>query len=687
MFLGTNNRTMTRAVPMLLMIILNTLLIQECAPVQDELQAQRTRIEFPDVLDIVATPQHTNDFDAFFFADQGAWFGFALPDSDYSSELSGFVGPMLMSRGEWVGKIIAALEVTEVEGGESQDLLGGAERTNYYLPGRIQTSLFSTKIELNQSLWFDNHQLAIIVSIIKNVSSEPMSISLKWRGDSWLEDISFFKTKSSVLGLLKRSEDLIGIHIPSEVISDINLNADGSGYEITYSNTILVNPGEETEFPIIISLSEGNQVEVLEQISADAQALLLNSAKSSDENETRWNGYINSILDSESILLKDVSYQRVAIKSLETLITNWRAPRGSLEHGGLFPSASVWYFNGFWGWDSWKHAVALARFEPELAEEQILTMFDHQDKYGMIADCVYADSTEDNWRNTKPPLAAWSVKELYEISQNFDFVDNIYPKLVKYHEWWYENRDHDQNGLCEYGSTDGTIEAAKWESGVDDGLHYDSTAMLRNNEFAWSMDQESVDLNSYLWYEKLCLADLAEALNRPQEAVEYKAQAVELGKQIRKLMYDMESGFFYDVKLDDKSQIKVFGPQGWIPLWVGLATPEQAAAVRELMIDQEKFATHIPFPTVAKDNPAFMSGYWRGPVWLDQAFFAVSALRRYGYTEDADTFSRQIIERAEGLLNATGPIRENYNPLTGEGMKVNHFSWSAAHLLMMQWQL
>jgi len=687
MFLGTNNGTLTSVVPLVLLVILSILFIQECTPVREEIQAERTRIEFPDVLDIEGTPQHINDFEAFFFADQGAWFGFALPDSNVSNESAGFVGPMLMSRGEWVGKAYAALEVMEVKDGHAQNLLDGAKRKNYYLPGRIQSSVVSSKIDLTQALWFESHQFAIILSTIKNISADPVSISLKWKGESWLENISFFKTNASVIALLKSSGDLLGIHIPDSLRADIDINQDEKNYEIAYSKQQSLKPGEERKFPVVISFSEGNQIELQQQILDDAQRLLLNTAKSSEESEARWNGYINSILDSKSNLLNDLSFQRVAVKSLETLITNWRAARGSLEHGGLFPSASVWYFNGFWGWDSWKHAVAIARFDPKLAEEQILTMFDHQDKYGMIADCVYADSTEDNWRNTKPPLAAWSVKELYEISENLNFVEKIYPKLVKYHKWWYKNRDHDQNGLCEYGSTDGTVEAAKWESGVDDGLHYDSTAMVRNNEFAWSMDQESVDLNAYLWFEKLCLADLAEALDRPQEANHYKTQAEQLAKQIRELMYDTESGFFYDVKLDDKSQIKVFGPQGWIPLWVGLATQEQAAAVRIHMIDPNKFATYIPFPTVAKDNPAFMSGYWRGPVWLDQAFFAVSALRRYGYTEDADTFSRQIIERAEGLLNATGPIRENYNPLNGDGMKVNHFSWSAAHLLMMQWQL
>ena len=29
----------------------------------------------------------------------------------------------------------------------------------------------------------------------------------------------------------------------------------------------------------------------------------------------------------------------------------------------------------------------------------------------------------------------------------------MYPKLVDYHNWWYRNRDHNGNGLIEYGAT------------------------------------------------------------------------------------------------------------------------------------------------------------------------------------------------------------------------------------------
>ena len=41
-----------------------------------------------------------------------------------------------------------------------------------------------------------------------------------------------------------------------------------------------------------------------------------------------------------------------------------------------------------------------------------------------------------------------------------------------------------------------------------------------------------------------------------------------------------------------------------------------------------------------------------------------------------------VASRAAGDSSGI-PLRENYHPLTGEGRNVKHFSWSAAHLLMM----
>ena len=376
-------------------------------------------------------------------------------------------------------------------------------------------------------------------------------------------------------------------------------------------------------------------------------------------------------------------YDSLARKCIFTLLNNRQGPAGSLKHEGVFPSYLE--FPGFWAWDSWKHAYALAAIDPDLAKNSIRAMFDYQDSCGMVADCIFADSTENNYRDTKPPLSAWAVEKIFRQNGDTAFVKELFPKLVKYHAWWYSHRDHDHNGLCEYGSTDGTIQAARWESGWDNAVRFDSARMLQNNSHAWSMNQESADLNAYLFVEKQSLASLARALKENSLAGRFTREAAILEQMIRKTMWDEQSGFFYDVDIVSKQPIRVMEPNGWIPLWAGIASKEQAAFIRKHLMDPKEFNTFVPFPTVAANTQGFNpeKGYWRGPVWLDQAWFAIHGLRKYGFATDADALTIKLLQNCEGLLDPAKPIRENYHPLTGKGLNSEHFSWSAAHILMM----
>lgn len=375
----------------------------------------------------------------------------------------------------------------------------------------------------------------------------------------------------------------------------------------------------------------------------------------------------------------------LAKKCIFTLLNNRQYPIGGLKHEGIFPSYSYKDFNGFWAWDSWKHAFALAQVAPELAKNSIRAMFDYQDGSGMVADCIFADSLENNYRNTKPPLASWAVLEIVEKNSDTAFAVEMLPKLVRYHQWWYSNRDHDRNGLCEYGSTDGTLVAAKWESGWDNAVRFDSAKLVKNGPNAWSMTQESADLNAYLFVDKQCIYTLAMTCRNTTLAKTFAHDAERLAQLIQEYMWDPKLGFFFDIDLKTKKRIEILEPNGWIPLWAGIATKEQARSICNHIMNTTEFNTFIPFPTVAANNPKFNpeKGYWRGPVWIDQAYFAINGLRKYGYRMEADVLMTKLFRNCEGWLDPNGPIRENYHPLSGKGLNAEHFSWSAAHVLMM----
>lgn len=330
---------------------------------------------------------------------------------------------------------------------------------------------------------------------------------------------------------------------------------------------------------------------------------------------------------------------------------------------------------GFWGWDSWKHAVALARFAPELAKNQVRAMFDYQTPEGMIIDCIYSDASENNARDSKPPLAAWAVDEVYRHTGDSSFVREMYPKLLAYYRWWFTHRDHNRNGICEFGACDGTLEAAAWESGMDNAIRFDDAVMVKNAEGAWSMNQESVDLNAFLALEHRLLSELAPVAGEVFEEPDRLAGVADY-------FFVPDRGFYFDKRLDGSFVLEE-GTEACVPLWAGIASQAQAEACMTLFTDTAKFATYIPFPTIAADNPKFMpAGYWRGPIWLDQVYFGISGIRKYGYRKEADAFTDQVFTRLQGLTG-DGPVHENYDTHNGATLKAPHFSWSSAHLLLL----
>jgi len=389
-----------------------------------------------------------------------------------------------------------------------------------------------------------------------------------------------------------------------------------------------------------------------------------------ESNRMRWNGYLDKVLIAEL----GQKQKEILGSSIATLIYNWRSPAGDILHDGCFPS--VHQFRAFWAWDSWKHDAALSLFAPELGRNQIRAMFDYQRDDGMVPDTVCFNKKNNNWLNSKPPLAAWAVWNLERHESDEKFLQEIYPKLVRYHEWWYMDRLPPGEALCAWGSAGEYPYAAAWESGLDNSIRFDEVKLIKLHEGTYIQDILALDLNAYLYTDKVYLAKIAEKLGLKGDAQKWSGEAEKLAAEISKVMFDPEEGAFFDVRIQGQSFVKTYSVVQWLPLWAGIADEEEAIRMIGHMLDPEKFWTNMPFPTVAIDDPEFDSGgYWRGPVWLDHAYFGIVALKRYGYESSAE-------EAVERLFQVDG-IWENYDPFTGKGQGEHQFGWTAAAYIMM----
>ena len=596
------------------------------------------RYTFNNILDIAYTPDTLHRCYGW-FTDAGSWMGFTLPEKE--NWVNGFCGPFSldMFRRQWMAQ-------SAVTVGFSQKVSDTfvPDSTCYY-PGELYMSAHSGNGTITQRLNFVNASTALLR--IEADKAEELMLT----GSQWGKNITVSVEQNSAIARHPSGESVTVTFPP-----DVKLTGTDNNY------TALIHT---SKYPVNVAISFFTSEKEMTVGLQNLPNLLNNPEKALQANAERWEGYLTKIL-------------RIAVKAVTTLISNWRTHRGGLLHEGIVPSHAVGYFVGFWAWDTWRFSAGTAKFDPELAKNNIRAMFDYQQPDGMIIDCIYTDPSENNARDSKPPLVCWAVDEIFTHTGDTAFVSEMYPQLLAYYKWWYQKRDHNHNGMCEYGATDGTLEAAAWESGMDNAIRFDDAMMLKNDggEDAWSMDQESVDLNAYLALECKLLKKFSGLLNVSFDAPDYS-------NKVADYFFDPKLNFFFDRRLKDGSFIEEPGCEAYTPLWTQIATQEQVDKMLPMLQDTAKFSTYIPFPTIAADNPKYNPrGYWRGPIWLDQTYFAIRGLRNYGYHKLADEYTLQVFDRLNGLKEGA-PIHENYGTHTGERLKAPHFSWSSSHLLMM----
>lgn len=632
-----------------------------------------SRNGYYNLINIKNAPKYERDRDCFVFSDLGSWIGYALPENEANENTGGFVGPYMMTGRGWIASTLAQPSMTV--NGERFDFARNIQTAKYY-PGKLVQEFRNEQVYFVTELCYESAQTAVIRTSVRNISDKELDISLSYEGGLLGKNASLKAMDKGVL--INTGVEDAQLAVRFLTADQVNVVGKDS-LRVAEKASLALASGAEYQgaYTETFAFDEASlQNELNAQSSMNVEQVFT-------KNEERWNGYLASIFKGESPYLKENKYRRVMVKAMITLVSNWRTPAGDILHDGCYPSYCGFF--GVWSWDSWKHASATALFNPELAKNEIRCLFDYQAENGMIPDYVSRFKERINWRDTKPPLAAWAVMNVYENTGDKAFVEEMFDKLYKYHQWWYTDRDHDKNGVCEYGSTDGTLIAAAWESGMDNGVRFDEAEMLKNEpENAWSMNQENICLNSFLYAEKGYLAKMAQMLGKNELADKLTQEAKALKEHIQTKMFDPETGFFYDTRIGTGEFIKVMGAECWLPLWAGIATPEQARQVLDKMLDPTKFNSTVPLGTLEISHLRFRPtrGYWRGPVWIDQVYFGVMGLRKYGFDKEADMFVRKYIANAQGLLT-DGPIHENYNPLTGETLNCPNFGWSSAVTLRM----
>jgi glycogen debranching enzyme len=329
------------------------------------------------------------------------------------------------------------------------------------------------------------------------------------------------------------------------------------------------------------------------------------------------------------------------------------APDGFMGRESVLMSKH--WMDKLWSWDHCFNALALAEGEPRLALDQFLAPFDHQSAEGALPDSV--THSEILYNYVKPPIHGWALAELRSQITDPDTatLTQIRDRLSAWTGFWLRCRRVPGHPLPYYQHGN--------DSGWDNATTFDHDRVI-----------ESPDLAGFLVLQMDVLVGLERELGDAGAAARWEEQAQEM---LDALMTLWNGRTFTAHSALTGEQAATSSLLNLLPIVLGDRLPME---VRESLAQSLK--SHLTPWGVATEPPTSPhydpDGYWRGPIWAPSTILVESGLRRAGQVDLADEVSASFRRLCENHGFA-----ENFDALTGEGLRDRAYTWTASAYLRL----
>ncbi len=383
-------------------------------------------------------------------------------------------------------------------------------------------------------------------------------------------------------------------------------------------------------------------------------------------------------------------------------------------------------FNEMYGWDSYFIQVGLVRDgEHELARDMVENFLYEIEQYGKILN---ANRTYYLTRS-QPPFLTQMILHVYRRTHDRAWLACTVPAIEKYYRFW-TTAPHliAETGLARYYDTGvgPAPEVIADERDAAGRTHYDRVKeFYRTHEIAdydvhdyydrardeltaafytgdRSMRESGFDpsnrfgqfntdivnynpvcLNSLLYLMETDTAAILRTLGRARAARIWDERANARRRLVNQLMWDERDGLYFDYNFRRREVRRYHFVTTFYPLWVGIATPQQAARVAANLWRFERLGG-----LQTSDNVS--GNQWDAPYgWAPMQLLAVKGLRRYGFNEAADRISINFLSLLLKEFIAHRTIVEKYDVAErtsdlGAGIKFGYadnqigFGWTNA---------
>lgn len=377
----------------------------------------------------------------------------------------------------------------------------------------------------------------------------------------------------------------------------------------------------------------------------------------------------------------------------------FREPAGQLNHKFIVPGST--YSNCLWDWDSWLTDIALHQFVNEdifdYEKGCILNFLDHMDEDGRIYITItpvdylpFELSKETN--HHKPCLAQHAAFVVKSNGDDAEWLKPHFDKLLKFVDSYIKFNRHEPTGLY------------FWADDCAIGVDNDPSTFYRPHN-----SSGSILLNCFMYKELEAVCYIGNLLGVDIE--NYENEKEHLKEAIREHCYDEKDGMYYSVDLnllpvDPNAYLHKGAPRHWdcliqrlgcwsgfLAMWAGIATPEQAERmVKENLLDEKGFWAPYGVRTLSKYEKMYVikkSGNpscWLGPIWGISNYLVFKGLVKYGFDAEATELAEKTLKLLEKDIAECGDLHEYYDPESGDPIVNKGFqNWNLLSINMLAW--
>ncbi|CAN5775021.1 hypothetical protein BH09VER1_BH09VER1_17030 [soil metagenome] len=390
-----------------------------------------------------------------------------------------------------------------------------------------------------------------------------------------------------------------------------------------------------------------------------------------------------------------------------------RPAGGALAHPFLTPGSRQ-YPDVLWDWDCWLSNVALRQILLDTGDAERRAEIEPYEKGCVLnfLEVARARPQPDGWvpilinRDGYP-----QVEDIYTQNMHKPCLAQHAAFLVRENggdaEWLREYMYPLQCFVNNYQSHHRhSCGLYFWQDDCAIGVDNDPCTMGRPPR-----SSGSIYLNCLMYRELKALAYILRQIDQGEVAGLYERDAEHLRAAVQEHCWDERDGFFYSVDLNLRANepgrwqlhagqlrdwpclIQRIGVwSGFLGLWSGIATPEQAERVAEHYRNPKTFGAPAGVRTLSRMEKMYnvkASGNpssWLGPIWGVSNYLTFRGFVKYGLMEDARDLAAKTVSLFGRDLERFGALHEYYQPENGEPILNRGFqNWNYLVLNMIAW--